>query len=110
MHLDASEVGDELVFLHRVKDGPANRSFGLQVAALAGVPRAVIRRARSVLQALESAPRAPGQAPQLGLFEAPAEPETPAVVERLRGIDPDGLSPKQALELLYELRREADAD
>ena len=110
LHLDASEVGDELVFLHRVKDGPANRSFGLQVAALAGVPRAVIRRARSVLQALESAPRAPGQAPQLGLFEAPAEPETPAVVERLRGIDPDGLSPKQALELLYELRREADAD
>ena len=116
LHLDASEYGDELVFLHRVKPGPANRSYGLQVAAKAGVPRAVITAARKHLQALEQdALRA--HAPQLGLFEATAsasetaadQTEPDALRERLHAIDADELSPREALALLYELTSLAES-
>lgn len=107
VHLDATEHGDELIFLHAVKDGPADRSYGLQVAALAGVPRAVIQAARRHLAQLESKP-APGPAPpQLGLFNAP--PENPALAE-LRDIDPENLTPKQALDLLYRLHERANSE
>ena len=110
VHLDAVEHGDSLVFLHAVKDGPADRSFGLQVAALAGVPRSVIAQARGFLDELQrGTPPALGAAaarhesqsptPQLGLFDT----EPPAVSE-LRGIDPDSLSPRDALALLYRLK------
>lgn len=109
VHLDASEVGEELVLLHRVKDGPANRSFGLQVAALAGVPRSVIQQARCHLQALESRPQ--GTTPQLGLFGSdtptvpvPAAAEPSAVEQALGELDPNELSPKAALEQLYRLK------
>ncbi len=110
VHLDAVEYGEQLVFMHAVKDGPANRSFGLQVAALAGLPRAVIADARRYLEALEqghqvtSAVAAPPAAatPQMGLF-APSLPSP--VEEALRGIDPDALAPRDALDALYRLKR-----
>lgn len=103
IHLDAAEYGDRLVFLHAVKDGPANRSYGLQVASLAGVPAPVIQRARALLAALEGAPKASTlapAAPQLSLFPTP----TPAVLEALAALDPDQLSPREALDALYHLK------
>ncbi len=106
VHLDAVEYGEQLVFMHALKDGPANRSFGLQVAALAGLPRPVLADARTTLQALErQAAQSPPQAsdqPQLGLF-APSLPSP--VEEALRTVDPDALSPREALALLYRLKQ-----
>lgn len=106
VHLDAVEHGERLVFMHAVKDGPANRSFGLQVGALAGLPRGVVAAARRYLGELEAAPAAPDTRPaaldqpaQMGLFNAPS----PAL-EALREVDPDELTPKQALEALYRLK------
>ncbi|GAB3783793.1 DNA mismatch repair protein MutS [Dyella agri] len=109
VHLDAVEYGEQLVFMHAVKDGPANRSFGLQVAALAGLPKAVIADARRTLAELEHgmhahagtpAPAADAS-PQLGLFAPPA----PSAVEHaLDAVDPDALSPREALEALYRLK------
>jgi DNA mismatch repair protein MutS len=107
VHLDATEHDDSLVFLHAVKDGPANRSFGLQVAQLAGVPKEVIANARLYMTQLEG-----GQMQaELPLFAAslPAPAPAPAprllqLQQRLSGLDPDGLTPRAALELLYELR------
>ena len=107
VHLDAVEHDDALVFMHAVKDGPADRSFGLQVAALAGLPKAVIRRARVRLAELERKSRASTtlsapilDAPQqMGLFAAPRS----AALDALAAIDPDELTPKQALEALYRL-------
>ncbi len=108
VHIDAIEHGDAIVFLHAVKDGPANQSYGLQVASLAGVPRSVIERARRRLIELEeqSAGAASGS-PQLGLFPTeppPALSEDP-VAAALAEIDPDALSPREALEQLYALKR-----
>lgn len=109
VHLDAVEHGDALVFMHAVKPGPANRSFGLQVAALAGLPRqtvAAARRrlaeleARSVEQVQRPAPVAETAPQQFGLFPAPADDLSIA----LQQIDPDALTPRQALEALYRLK------
>ncbi len=106
VHLDAVEHGERLVFLHAVKEGPANRSFGLQVAALAGLPRGVIEQARRYLEALErrseTAPPAPPESamPQLSLFSGPSPVE-----RELMETDPDSLSPREALDLLYRLKR-----
>lgn len=109
VHLDAVEHGDQLVFMHAVKDGPADRSFGLQVAALAGLPKSVVQQARGRLAELEQQSRdapAPSMAPvaldapqQFGLF-APSS----AALDALASIDPDELTPKQALEALYRLK------
>ena len=114
VHLDAVEHRDQagnerLVFMHAVKDGPADRSFGLQVAALAGLPRSVVSQARGRLAELEQQGRdAPSpsfaaaalDAPQqIGLF-APSS----AALDALAAIDPDELTPKQALEALYRLK------
>jgi DNA mismatch repair protein MutS len=113
VHLDATEHGDRLVFMHTVKEGPANQSYGLQVAALAGVPPAVIRRARGYLHRLEnqSAADAAARSGQGQLdFSPPPEPEPPpadALREALAGLNPDELTPKQALEALYALKRKA---
>ncbi len=111
VHLDATEHGDSLVFLHAVKDGPANRSYGLSVAALAGVPRPVIARAREYLAVLESTrdggaqhqppPASNGQA-ELPLFAPPA---LSSVEQRLAQVNADELTPREALELVYELTR-----
>ncbi|HET7307644.1 MAG TPA: DNA mismatch repair protein MutS [Gammaproteobacteria bacterium] len=100
VHLDATEHHDELVFLHAVKDGPANRSYGLQVAALAGVPRTVIAAAKQHLARLENKPAPGPEPPQMGLFAPQAEHP---VVATLRDVDPENLTPKQALDLLYRL-------
>jgi len=110
VHLDAVEYDDQLVFMHAVKEGPANRSFGLHVAALAGVPKHVIARAQGYLRALEqqhalrdaSAPAPENAAPQLGLFAPPLP--SPAE-DALRALDPDTLSPRDALETLYKLKK-----
>jgi DNA mismatch repair protein MutS len=105
VHLDATEHGEELIFLHAVREGPANRSYGLQVARLAGVPAEAIVRARGYLAELERARDAhTGAGPQqeLPLF-APAREPHPAVV-RLEALDPDALSPREALAELYRLR------
>jgi DNA mismatch repair protein MutS len=116
VHLDAVEHGDGIVFLHSVRDGPANQSYGLQVAALAGVPRKVIDLARKRLRELEQAAQRHAQAEssQLSLFQQASEGVSPAVPdalrERLAGLDPDQLSPRQALDALYELRALRDAD
>ena len=108
VHLDAVEHEDALVFMHAVKDGPANRSYGLQVAALAGLPKSVVREARARLAELEQqdaskpAPmtaQALDSPQQIGLFAPPS-----AAMEALAGIDPDELTPKQALEALYRLK------
>ncbi|MGA9853322.1 MAG: DNA mismatch repair protein MutS [Gammaproteobacteria bacterium] len=107
VHLDATEHEHTLVFLHSVKEGPADRSYGLQVAALAGIPPAVIAQAREYLSRLEQAPRRLKEKPkdeqQLGLFVPP-----PSIIEeRLRAVNPDALTPREALELLYALKHEA---
>ena len=109
VHLDATEHGNKLVFMHAVKEGPANQSYGLQVAALAGVPPAVIRRARRYLHHLEnqSATEKARHGPQQQLdFSAPEEPEAPDPLHNaLAALNPDELSPKQALQALYDLKR-----
>lgn len=105
VHLDAVEHADELVFLHRVKPGPADRSYGLQVARLAGLPRTVLNAARLHLHELEGRARASSSAsPQPDLFTPPpaAAPPHP-VIARLAELDVDALSPRAALALLYEL-------
>jgi DNA mismatch repair protein MutS len=112
VHLDATEHGAGIVFLHAVKDGPASRSYGLQVAQLAGVPVKVIGEARQYLEALEAqrdraasggaASGAINPQAELPLY-APAKAD--AIRAALGALDPDELTPKAALEALYRLRR-----
>jgi DNA mismatch repair protein MutS len=112
VHLDATEHGDSLVFLHAVRPGPANRSYGLAVAQLAGVPVSVIARARAYLAELESTREGGARHPPLaranGQGELPLLPlPVPVVSElelKLAQIEPDSLTPRQALALLYELK------
>jgi len=106
VHLDATEHGDTLVFLHAVKEGPANQSYGLQVARLAGVPRTVIQDARRYLAELErrdhsARPETPQQ--QLDLAPPP-DPARDALLAQLAAADPDAMSPRAALALLFELK------
>ena len=118
VHLDATEHGDGIVFLHAVKEGPASRSYGLQVAQLAGVPREVILQARRYLEALESqrdrldgsgGNRRDHRQPQkeLPLFAAPERPEPlpDPLRQALAALDPDEMTPKSALEAMYRLKR-----
>ena len=108
VHVEALQRGDKLLFLHAIKAGPASQSFGVNVAALAGMPPSVLRRARKVLHELEEKARAHISTPQLGLFDAPSSIPAPVqsdkLVEMLREIDPDSLTPKAALEWLYRLK------
>ncbi len=109
LHLDAVEHGDSIVFLHAVRPGPANQSYGLQVATLAGVPRAVIQRARERLRELErnAQHHADLMQAQMPLFDL-APPPVPAeskAEQLLAEIDPDGLTPREALEALYRLKQ-----
>ena len=106
MHVSAVESGRDIVFLHQIDPGPASRSYGVQVARLAGMPAAVIRQARAALEALEA--QALSGAAQVDLFAAPAaatEPAAPSAVEAaLAKIDPDTLAPREALDALYRLK------
>jgi DNA mismatch repair protein MutS len=117
-HVAAREFRDEIVFLHKIVPGRSDRSYGIQVARLAGLPASVVRRAAEILRALEqdelqrggrptvSGPPAPDHR-QLGLFQPP--PASHAVLDRLRQLDVDRLTPLDALTLVAELKREADA-
>jgi DNA mismatch repair protein MutS len=116
-HVAAREWHDEIVFLRKVMPGRSDRSYGIQVARLAGLPRPVIARAREILQALEQdaltrggrpsiagTPHEPPQQ-QLGLFQTPANGR---VAERLRAVDLDQTTPLEALRLLAELKQDLD--
>ncbi len=105
VHLDAVEHGDSIVFLHAVREGPANQSYGLQVAALPGVPKAVIQRARQRLEELEQAAQqhADQQQNQLPLLFQET-PQNSVVEQALLEINPDNLTPRQALEQIYRLK------
>ena len=110
VHLDAVEHKDHIVFLHSVAEGPASQSYGLQVAALAGVPNNVIQMAKKHLMMLEQQSINSGM--QGDLFTTATQPallveESPAL-EKLREVDADELSPKAALELIYQLKRLAE--
>ncbi|HNE15091.1 MAG TPA: DNA mismatch repair protein MutS [Rhodocyclaceae bacterium] len=107
VHLDAVEHNHGIVFLHALEDGPASQSYGIEVAALAGIPGSVVRDAKRRLRALEN--REIGAGPQADLFAALPEPEAEApahpALTALAGIDPDSLTPREALEALYDLKR-----
>ena len=108
VHLDAVEHKDHIVFLHSVEEGPANQSYGLQVAQLAGVPAGVIRAAKKHLLQLEHESAAHSQQPDLFVAAASREQPPacdPALIERLQDLDPDALSPKEALDALYALKK-----
>ena len=101
IHIDAVEHGERIVFLHAVKPGPANQSYGLQVAQLAGVPAAVIEQARRKLVELEQqSVDTHADTGQIEMFSDRPHP----VIERLQQLDVDALSPREALELLYRLQ------
>ena len=106
MHVSAAEAGHDIVFLHAIEPGPASRSYGVQVAKLAGMPAGVLSHARSILAALE-AKQTDAQA-QVDLFAPPPpveSPSTSAVENLLADIDPDALSPREALDALYQLKK-----
>jgi DNA mismatch repair protein MutS len=113
MNVSVREVGDEIVFLRRLAEGGADRSYGIQVARLAGLPDTIVRRARELLAELEGThsgggeglgrygAHRPGSEPspqQLSIFQV----DHPTVA-RLKAIDPDSISPREALQILYEL-------
>jgi DNA mismatch repair protein MutS len=109
LSLRAKEWNGDLVFLHEARPGPADRSYGVQVAKLAGVPPSVVARAREVLERLESQTSSPARLEDLPLFApsapaAVAESAPSAVEEALAGLDVDGMSPREALEALYRLK------
>jgi DNA mismatch repair protein MutS len=110
VHVSAVESGKGgIVFLHQIEPGPASRSYGIQVARLAGVPASVVQHARHALAALEA--QSEENRSQVDLFAPPplsAEPETHPLQAALQGINPDALSPREALEQLYQLKQLAD--
>lgn len=125
VHLSASEYGDQLIFMHKVEAGPASQSYGLQVARLAGVPGAVINRARERLRALEQQEVLQRQTSAAQVQEPPAVMKAASgvqplqadlfavqphpLVEEIKKLAPDDLTPKQALELLYQFKKQAEA-
>jgi DNA mismatch repair protein MutS len=120
VHVEAVEHGERLVFLHSVREGPASQSYGLQVAALAGIPKSVTAQARRYLTELErerdalrstTSPQAelplfdaPRGTPQPQADSAPMARESPALAA-LRAIDPDAVTPREALDLLFKLQQ-----
>ena len=104
VHLDAAEHGNSIVFLHSVQEGAANQSYGLQVAALAGIPKSVVASARRKLTQLENQNIEAGPQSDMFVAEMPVEMPLHPVVGELEILDPDDLTPKQALEALYKLK------
>jgi DNA mismatch repair protein MutS len=126
VHVGVAEAGDDIVFLHELQHGPASRSYGVQVARLAGMPHTLIRQARATLESLEAqqkqhetqidlfaAPVAPGfdaeaLAASGSALAAPAgetlSPADAQTLSLLAGIDPDTLTPREALDALYKLK------
>jgi DNA mismatch repair protein MutS len=118
VHLDAVEHAERIVFLHAVNEGPASQSYGLQVAQLAGIPAPVIRAARARLHELEQQSVAAGETPDLfrpraqttpataisaAAASPPEDPNDRAVLDAVQALDPDQLSPREALDLVYRL-------
>ena len=103
VHLDAVEHGDTIAFMHAVQEGAASRSYGLQVAALAGVPKSVIHQARHKLAELERA--VPATSGDVRPAEPAPAPQSHPAVEELALVRPDELTPRQALDLLYRLKQ-----
>jgi len=107
VHLDAVEHSQDIVFMYHVKDGPANQSYGIQVARLAGLPDQVLTTAENKLHTLENdaSQSSSDQSPQHCMnFSAPEPVQASVLERRLKSIDPDELNARQALELLYELK------
>ncbi len=109
MHVSAAESGDQIVFLHAIEAGPASRSYGVQVARLAGMPASLVRQARATLEALEA--QQTSGAAQVDRFAAPAAADAAAAAAgpsraeaALAALDPDRLAPREALEALYRLK------
>jgi len=118
-HVDAREWHDEIIFLRKVVPGRSDRSYGIQVARLAGLPRPVVERAQEILGALEHDELVRGGRPslsrtatepqqQLGLFQSLPSPQAERLLERLRSMDPDHLTPMEALALLAQMKKEAE--
>ena len=106
VHVSAAESGQDIVFLHQIEPGPASKSYGIQVARLAGMPAALVNQARQTLNALEA--QAVDARAQVDLFAPPPAVEpapTSAVEKALAALDPDTLSPRDALELVYRLKK-----
>ncbi|PIW08449.1 MAG: DNA mismatch repair protein MutS, partial [Comamonadaceae bacterium CG17_big_fil_post_rev_8_21_14_2_50_60_13] len=109
VHVSAAESGRDIVFLHELQAGPASKSYGIQVARLAGLPAAVLNHARQTLAALEA--QANQSQRQVDLFAAPEATENVAagaIDIWARGINPDELSPKDALDALYQMQKIRD--
>jgi DNA mismatch repair protein MutS len=109
VHVSAAESGRDIVFLHEIQGGPASKSYGVQVARLAGMPAAVLNQARRVLDALEL--HATAAQAQVDLFAAPRAIEdvaTSALDTAVAALNPDSLSPREALEALYRLKALAE--
>ncbi|WP_028486182.1 DNA mismatch repair protein MutS [Thiomicrorhabdus chilensis] len=110
VHLDAIEHQDKIVFLHQVQEGPASQSYGLQVAALAGVPQAVIHSAKQHLAKLENQTIETSQTTALDQVQfdmfgsVQPDPQAEALKEALQALNPDEMTPKMALETLYQLK------
>ena len=109
VHLDAVEHGEKIVFMHRVEEGHASQSYGIQVAALAGVPAQVIKLAKqklAMLESIESAdnPSARNRKNQQVELTLETEPDYSELVTELNSIEPDNLTPKEALDILYQLK------
>ena len=106
VHVSAAESGADIVFLHEIQPGPASRSYGIQVARLAGMPAGVVNHARHALAALETQQTLSRE--QVDLFEAPPAAEAPAhsaVEAAVAALNPDALSPREALDALYVLKK-----
>ncbi len=111
VHLDAVEHGNGIVFLYQLKPGPANRSYGLQVARLAGLPELVLDDAMERLVELEKRYKRisdDNSARQVPIFTTPNETTVEPAIERLRDLDTDSISPRQALSILFELQQMVD--
>lgn len=102
VHFDATEYHDKIIFLHTVSEGSANQSYGIAVAQLAGVPRPVIQLAKEKLRELETSSHATFQ--QMDLFSVAEKKEEHAIIVKLKKLDPTLLSPRAALDLLFELK------
>jgi DNA mismatch repair protein MutS len=106
VHVSAAESGADIVFLHEIQPGPASRSYGIQVARLAGMPAAVVNHARQALAALEQQQVLSRE--QVDLFAAPPAAEAPApsaVEAAVAALNPDALSPREALDAVYQLKK-----
>jgi DNA mismatch repair protein MutS len=106
VHVSATESGRDIVFLHEIQSGPASKSYGVQVARLAGIPAAVVNQARHTLEALEQ--QATQAKAQVDLFATPPAAESvadSAVEAWAKALNPDELSPREALEALYQLKK-----